>query len=169
MNTYYCSYMMSMLDTPKYIKVHANSEEEAKKKALDYAHSVESIPLVWTEEQFNRFRAHFMNHGHDIKVAEVASVVTKTKEQEDSPGPSKLYFSQRLKISSMYSKWLKDGSTDKYRVEDCPLNVVTFLSTMGWLDEEKILEDLKRNGDQDTTITTTTTSGSGTMEVKCKK
>lgn len=67
------------------------------------------------------------------------------KQHEDHPTPSKLYFSQRSKISSMYYKWLKDGSTDKYRVEDCPLNVVTFLSTMGWLNQEKILEDLKRN------------------------
>lgn len=67
------------------------------------------------------------------------------KQQEDSHSPSKLYFSQRLKISGMYSKWLKDNSTDTYNVEDCPLNVVTFLSTMGWLNEEKILEDLKRN------------------------
>ena len=67
------------------------------------------------------------------------------KQKEDSHIPSKLYFSQRLKVSNMYSKWLKDGSTDKYRVEDCPLNVVTFLSTMGWLNEEKMLEDLKRN------------------------
>ena len=77
MNTYYCSYMMSMLDTPKYIKIRANSEEEAEKKTLNYAHQVESIPLVWwrvdvmTEEQFNKFRALFTNHGHDIKVTEV--------------------------------------------------------------------------------------------------
>lgn len=76
MNTYYCSYMMNMLDAPKYVKVRANSEEEAKKKTLDYAHSVESILLVWrvyveTEEQFNKFRALLTNHGHDIKVTEV--------------------------------------------------------------------------------------------------
>ena len=67
------------------------------------------------------------------------------KQQENPPSPSKLYFSKRLRISSMYSKWLEDNSTDTYRVEDCPLSVVSFLSTMGWLNEEKILEDLKRD------------------------
>ena len=76
MNTYYCSYTMNILDTPKYIKIRANSEDEAKKKTLNYAHNVESIILVWrvdvmTEEQFNKFRALFTKHGHDIKVTEV--------------------------------------------------------------------------------------------------
>lgn len=65
------------------------------------------------------------------------------KEREDAPHPSMLHFSERLKVSKMYSKWLKDVSTDTYSVKDCPLNVVTFLLKMGWLNEEKMREDLK--------------------------
>lgn len=64
------------------------------------------------------------------------------KQKEDAPHPSMLHFSERLKVSYMYSKWLEDNSTDKYSVKDCPLNVVTFLLKMGWLNEEKMHEDL---------------------------
>lgn len=65
------------------------------------------------------------------------------KQQEDAPCSSMLHFSERLKVSNMYSKWLEDNSTDTYSVKDYPLNVVTFLLKMGWLNEEKMHEDLK--------------------------
>ena len=64
------------------------------------------------------------------------------KQKEDAPHPSMLHFSERLKVSYMYSKWLEDNSTDTYSVKDCPLNVVTFLLKMGWLNEGKMHEDL---------------------------
>ena len=49
-----------------------------------------------------------------------------------------LLFTARLKLAEKYDQWRKEN-----HVLDCPLSVVTFLLSMGLLDEDKCREYLK--------------------------
>lgn len=49
-----------------------------------------------------------------------------------------IFFNKRKEIQEEYEKWLKDNPD----VRDCVFNVITFLESKHWLDENKIIEDL---------------------------
>ena len=50
-----------------------------------------------------------------------------------------LFFKHRMKIERMFLKWCKDNG-----IMDVPNSVVAFMQIKGWLNEDKILEDLKK-------------------------
>ena len=57
MKTYYCSYMINMFSAPVWVKVPAESEEEAKRKVLDYAHAREGYLVQYLDiEDFEAFQ-----------------------------------------------------------------------------------------------------------------
>lgn len=46
-------------------------------------------------------------------------------------------FELRYGLEKRYYEWLRDNSIDKYRVKDCPFNVIVFLESIGVIDEDK--------------------------------
>ena len=54
-------------------------------------------------------------------------------------GVGMLFFKHRMKIERMFLKWCKDNG-----IMDVPNSVVAFMQIKGWLNEDKILEDLKK-------------------------
>lgn len=50
-----------------------------------------------------------------------------------------LWFSSRLKIERLYYEW-----ANKNGVADTPMSLVAFMQRKGWLNEEKILEDIRK-------------------------
>ena len=50
-----------------------------------------------------------------------------------------ILFSQRMKIQELYYKWIAETN-----IADKPNSLVAFLQTKGWLNEDKIADDLKK-------------------------
>ena len=44
-------------------------------------------------------------------------------------------FSDRLQIERMYYEWASEN-----KVKDCPSSLVAFLQSMGWINEDKVVE-----------------------------
>lgn len=53
-------------------------------------------------------------------------------------GPAMLMFSHRLQIEELYLKWIKENG-----VADKPNSLIAYMEVNGWLNEERILTDLK--------------------------
>lgn len=74
-NTYYCAYIVGRHDPTKWLKLSANSEEEAKSKATDYLHRVEGDSLTYinivTPDDFDYYKAFQWRHGIEINAKEV--------------------------------------------------------------------------------------------------
>ena len=52
-----------------------------------------------------------------------------------------LLYSHRLKIERMFYDWCKE-----HQAAIVPNNLVAYMHMNGWLNDEKILEDLKKEG-----------------------
>ena len=48
-----------------------------------------------------------------------------------------IFFTQRKRLAKKYEEWIS-----KNNALDCPFNVISFLSLMGYLNEEKIDEEV---------------------------
>lgn len=49
-------------------------------------------------------------------------------------------FSNRMKIEKLYYEWIKENG-----IADKPNSLVVFMHCKGWLNEEKIGDDLRKN------------------------
>lgn len=50
-----------------------------------------------------------------------------------------LWFSNRRKVERLYYEW-----AHKNGVADTPMSLIAFMQIKGWLNEEKILEDISK-------------------------
>lgn len=58
--------------------------------------------------------------------------------------PDRLLFSQRKKLGESITKWIHKNSA-----ENCPMNVVAWLSSHGMLDAERVREYLTKKDDME--------------------
>ena len=58
-------------------------------------------------------------------------------------------FSERVKIRKAYDKWLdKEMEDNQYIINDCPETFLAFLQFRGWLNEDKILKELRKQKEE---------------------
>ena len=50
-----------------------------------------------------------------------------------------LWFNNRKKVETLYYEWIQ-----KNGVADTPMSLIAFMQIKGWLNEEKILEDINK-------------------------
>ena len=55
-----------------------------------------------------------------------------------------LLYSYRAELENRYRKWLEENSRPDATIKDCPVNVINFLYCQGFLNEEKILDCLRK-------------------------
>ena len=58
-----------------------------------------------------------------------------------------LLFSERKRVEDMYYKWLQAENklvAPGSRIVDSPMTFLCFLRENGWIDEDKIKEDLRK-------------------------
>ncbi len=56
-----------------------------------------------------------------------------------------IVFSDRVKLENRYKKWLEENSELGAKIQDCPMNFINYLQEQGLLNEEKVLDYLRKN------------------------
>lgn len=74
-----------------------------------------------------------------LRMRRLKKVEKKLKLQQENDKPFLLY-STRKQVADEYEKWLLGSNA-----QDTGVNFVSFLTSKGWLDNEQVLKDLRRN------------------------